>query len=204
MVDELELLKRDWKKQEASLPKVTAKEIYPMLLKKSSSIVKWIFIISIIEFVFWILISTTLRDNDYGELKVSSGSLNIFENTFLIVHASVLLFFMVKFYINFKSIKSTDSASILMKNILRTRKTVKHYILASLILFVIAAIVTTKLILDLNTETFGEVNHLLLFGVLFIILIIAVVILWFIYNKVYGLLLKRLNRNYEELKKMEV
>lgn len=204
MVDELELLKKDWKKQEASLPKVTAQEIYPMLLKKSSSIVKWIFIISVIEFAFWLLASTTLRDTNFGELNVTSGNLSLFENMFLVVHASVLVFFMIKFYINFKSIKSTDSASLLMKNILKTRKTVKHYILASLILFVIAAIVTTKLILDLNTETFSEVNHLVLFGVLLILLIIAVTLLWFIYNKVYGILLKRLNRNYDELKKMEV
>jgi len=48
MQDELELLKKDWQKQSEALPKLTAEEIYPMLHKKSSSIVKWIFIISLI------------------------------------------------------------------------------------------------------------------------------------------------------------
>ena len=57
MQDELEILKKDWQKQSAELPKFTASELYPMLLKKSSSIVKWIFIVSILEFAFWILLS---------------------------------------------------------------------------------------------------------------------------------------------------
>lgn len=204
MVDELELLKKDWKRQEASLPKVTAQEIYPMLLKKSSSIVKWIFIISIVEFAFWLLLTIFLRDVDASELQTQSATLDRFEMIFLIVHASILLFFMFKFYKNFRRIESTDSASNLMKNILRTRKTVKHYILASIGLFVIGAIVTTKLILDLNAAAFSDVNHLVLFGALILILLVGVGVLWFIYNKVYGILLKRLHLNYEELKKMEV
>ena len=42
MLDELELLKKDWQKREANLPKLSYEEIYPMIKKKSSSIVKWI------------------------------------------------------------------------------------------------------------------------------------------------------------------
>lgn len=204
MVDELELLKKDWKKQEASLPKVTAQEIYPMLLKKSSSIVKWIFIISVIEFVFWILVSTLLKGPNYGELNIESGSLKIFETIFLIVHGSVLLFFVAKFYMNFKTIESTDSASQLMQNILRTRKTVKHFILASLILFIIAAVVTTKFIIDLNTDTFNVADSAALIASLALSLTLLVLLLWLLYNKVYGLLLQRLTKNYKELEKMEV
>lgn len=204
MVDELELLKKDWKRQEASLPKVTAQEIYPMLLRKSSSVVKWIFIISIIEFVFWILASTLLKGPDYGNLNINSNSLKIFETGFLIVHGIVLLYFVFKFYRNFKNIRSTDSAAQLMENILCARKAVKHYIWASLLLFVIAAIVTTKLIVNLNTEAFGQVNILVLLGILTLVIVVLVALLALLYNKVYGLLLKRLTRNYEELKKMEV
>jgi len=204
MVDELELLKKDWKKQDASLPKVTAKEIYPMLLKKSSSVVKWIFIISVIEFVFWILASTLLKGPNYGELNIESNSLKTFETVFLVVHGLVLLYFVIKFYRNFKNISSTDSASQLMKNILCARKAVKHYILVSLILFVVAAIVTTKLIVDLNTEAFAEVNIWLLLSILTLIIVTLVAFLALLYNKIYGYLLKRLTRNYEELKKMEV
>ena len=52
-MDELDLLKKDWKKQEGNYPKLSYDEIYKMIWKKSSSIVKWIFVISIIEFLFW-------------------------------------------------------------------------------------------------------------------------------------------------------
>ena len=52
MMDELELLKKDWQKKEKDLPKLSYDDIYKMIWKKSSSFVKWIFYISIIEFVF--------------------------------------------------------------------------------------------------------------------------------------------------------
>ena len=50
-MDDLDLLKEDWKKQEKSLPHLSYNEIYKMIWKKSSSIVKWIFVISILEFL---------------------------------------------------------------------------------------------------------------------------------------------------------
>ena len=51
MMDELELLKRDWQKKDKQLPQLSFDDIYKMIWKKSSSIVKWIFLISIIEFL---------------------------------------------------------------------------------------------------------------------------------------------------------
>ena len=53
MMDELDILKKDWKKNENSYTQITEKEIYGMLHKKSSSIVKWILVISILEIAFW-------------------------------------------------------------------------------------------------------------------------------------------------------
>ena len=50
-MDELELLKKDWQKDDNNYPKKSYNEIYKMILKKSSSIVKWILIISILEFM---------------------------------------------------------------------------------------------------------------------------------------------------------
>ena len=50
MTDELELLKKDWQKKEFNVPELSYEEIHKMIWKKSSSIVKWILIISILEF----------------------------------------------------------------------------------------------------------------------------------------------------------
>ena len=46
-MDELDKLKNHWQKSEAAFTQVSEKEIYGMLHKKSSSVVKWILILSI-------------------------------------------------------------------------------------------------------------------------------------------------------------
>jgi hypothetical protein len=51
-MDQLDKLKDAWKSQDYSKHKVSTNDIYKMLHSKSSSIVKWIFYISIIEFIF--------------------------------------------------------------------------------------------------------------------------------------------------------
>ena len=66
-MDELELLKKDWEKDNKDYPKLSYNDIYKMILKKSSSIVKWIFIISILEFVLWSVISFALKDADFNK-----------------------------------------------------------------------------------------------------------------------------------------
>ncbi|MBE9489793.1 MAG: hypothetical protein IMY67_05830, partial [Bacteroidetes bacterium] len=66
-MDELELLKKDWNKKDNDYPKLSYDEIYKMILKKSSSIVKWIFIISILEFVLWTGLSFILKDTNYNK-----------------------------------------------------------------------------------------------------------------------------------------
>ena len=63
-MDELELLKKHWKQQEDQYPKVSADAIYKMILKRSSSIVKWIFIISLLEFALWACLSFFLKDSE--------------------------------------------------------------------------------------------------------------------------------------------
>ena len=60
-MDELDILKKDWNKEKVDYPKLSYDDIYKMILKKSSSIVKWIFIISILEFAFWIGISLLMK-----------------------------------------------------------------------------------------------------------------------------------------------
>ena len=48
-MEELDLLKKDWNKDH--YPKVSENDIYGMLHKSSSSTVKWIFYVSVIEFI---------------------------------------------------------------------------------------------------------------------------------------------------------
>ena len=65
MMEELDLLKKDWKRNANSFEQISEVEIYKMLHKKSSSIVKWILIISILEVLLWTAISVFYNMDDY-------------------------------------------------------------------------------------------------------------------------------------------
>ncbi|MDT0622555.1 hypothetical protein RM520_13060 [Croceitalea sp. P007] len=213
MMDELELLKKDWQKQEASLPKLTYDQIYKMIWKKSSSIVKWIFYISIIEFVFWIAISLVPIKNE--ELNGKGAQLTkITDWTIDIIFYVVIIYFIYRFYLNYKKISATDSARDLMKKIIKTRKTVMQYVWFNLGLFAVTMIVVLLEVLIFNppielTERISSADSTLIAWLLLGIVFAAAIVffgllLWLFYRLLYGILLKRLNVNYRELKKLEV
>ena len=56
-MQELDILKQDWKKSETEYKQFSSEELYRMIHKNSNSVVKWLLIISIIEIVFWILLT---------------------------------------------------------------------------------------------------------------------------------------------------
>ncbi len=213
-MDELDLLKRDWNKDDDRYPKLTYNEIYKMILKKSSSIVKWIFIISLLEFVFWAGISLLLKDTDsmqrFDELEADA----IF-TPLAVIGYIILAFFFYLFFRNYKRISSTDNAKVLMENILKTRKTVRRYVAFNLIYLVVVTFFVLYIELDkdqlikdqiaqaaANGEVFKFYAGIIILA--FVFLAIAISVLLFFYWLVYGLLLKRLNKNYKELKKLEV
>lgn len=53
-MDELELLKQDWQREKPNeFPHYSEKELFQMSKKNSVSIAKWVFIICILELIFW-------------------------------------------------------------------------------------------------------------------------------------------------------
>lgn len=214
-MDELELLKKDWKKNEdTKYPKLSYKEIYGMILKKSSSIVKWIFIISILEFAFWTLISFAFKNTEYNKRFESYHAENIMI-PFLILGYIILIYFFHKFYMNYKTISATDSAKILMENILKTRRTVKQYVGFNLVYLALSAFIVLGLQFDRDQDMISLVEKASANGEIFkfyaltiiitlVSLALLIAIILGFYYLIYGILLKRLNRNYKELKKLEV
>jgi len=211
-MDDLDLLKKDWKKQEKNLPHLSYDEIYKMIWKKSSSIVKWIFIISIIEFLLGAVLNFVLADEEYW-MQMEKYKLTEFIIGVYIFTYAITFYFIYKFYMNYKRISSTDSASKLMKSILRTRKTVKHYIGFILISSAVVFLVTLYLMLRNHAITaesttanmeFDMSQWFIFIGGTLLVLAILLGIIWLIYRVVYGILLRRLNKNYKELKKLEM
>jgi hypothetical protein len=208
---ELDLLKKDWDKNKDSFSPVSEKEIYKMIHKKSSSIVKWILIISIIEVIFWTTINIVFNSDDYfktianGELLPYFKGLNVFNYL-------VILIFIYLFYKNYIRISTTVATKQLMKDILKTRKTVHYYvgynlgmILISLIIgFVIAFSYNPEISLLKEKMEHNTTTMVITLGVLFLTVILIFGFFWLFYRIIYGTLLRRLQTNYKELKKIEI
>ena len=211
-MDELDLLKKDWNKSNADHKKLSVNEIYPMLHKKSSSIVKTLFYISIAELILWLLINAIpyLYSDDFREkLDTVYSNKYIFTGLTLLTYAIILLFIYLLFKAH-KAISVTDSAKKLMESILKTRKIIKYYVLYNLIMAGASLLIGFYFAFTHDPKAIKTIEHLdnngIIFLTLFITLFTAIFILviWLFYRLIYGLLLKRLNRNYKELKKLEV
>lgn len=218
MMDELELLKKDWQKKDEHLPKLSYNDIYTMIWKKSSSIVKWIFYISIIELVFWILLAIApfFIDSFLEKLgKIDDGFTQTFMAISNTITFGIILVFIYFLYKAYRRISSVDDVKSLMESILRTRKIVQYYVGYNLVMAVLVTIYmiyhmftqderTIKLFETVKEEG-SELKFWLLGTVLVVLGMIAVVgFIWVFYRLIYGFLLRKLNHNYKELKKLEV
>ncbi len=204
--------KEIWKNQPEEINKISPLEIYKMTQSKSSSIVKWIFIIGLVEFIFWFIINY---------LGTKNGALDPYEKLNIIdfieglsyFHYIIVLLFLVLFYRNFSLISSIDDTKTLMKNILLVRKTVKWYVYYNLINVIVFSIILNILIFNIpnginifigeNNENLDEGHIIIIFIIAQIVMIIVMLlILWLFYYLLYGILLKKLNKNYKELIKI--
>lgn len=216
MTDELELLKKDWQKKEFNVPKLSYEDIHKMIWKKSSSIVKWILIISILEFslpqLLYLLPSMREGMEIYEKIGVSKYLFILSILTY-----AVAVYFIFQFYQRFKEISVLDNSKNLMKKIIRTRRTVKHYVIFSLSMILVTIIIMIigvylndnialafpeykeglahvskdklKITVMLSIGIFGTILTLFMGGVYFLL---------------YGLLLRKLKKNYTELRQLEI
>lgn len=212
-MDQLETLKKQWQEREQDLPKLSYDNIYKMLLKKSSSIVKWIFIISIAELLFWISLNFLMPESQKEIINdMGIGNIIFYSNIF---HFIIFGIFILYFYKNYQSIQVTDDTKSLMKSILSTRKTVKYFVFYNVGMFVLSSVVLNVFFYNRSDQLYEVMgfaakgvpqdNFASVFIVSQIIAgVVFVGILILFYWLVYGILLKRLKRNYKELKKMEL
>ena len=214
-MDELELLKKDWDTSKQNYPNLNKEEIYKLISKRSSSIVKWIFIISILEFSLWTILSFFAEGTTEFQQKIRANDYGFIYYTIIGVSYIIILVFMYLFYKNYRSISVTENTKVLMEKILKTRKTVKYYVIYNLAMMCLS--IPIAVIMELSSpesqtlisEIQGDGDK----GIYIFYLIVAVLSLIFMavvtsfflgfYYLIYGLLLKRLKKNHKELKKLE-
>ena len=206
-MEELDLLKKDWKRNENSFEQLSETTIYKMIHKKSSSIVKLILIISILEVLFWTLINVFYDSDAY--LKKNHGENLISYFRFLTVFNYVVVaVFIYLFYRNYLRISTITSTKQLMKDILKTRKTVQYYVWYQLVMMGISMVIGFAIAFNINPEVHKLLENQKAFIIAIILcffaLVVFIVVFWLFYKLVYGILLRRLFNNYKELKKIDL
>lgn len=212
MTEELDLLKKAWKKDAHSYGEVTEKQIYAMIHKRSSSIVKWILMISIAELIVWSGISFLFVDENYLKTLEMYHIDKLFQVLTFLNYVVVLVFIFV-FYKNFKTISTTDTVKKLMSSIIKTRKTVQYYIWYNLTMFAVIFIVVviSQITYDPNLNSVIENSKdldpqtfwIILGLTYFVLFAITFGLFWLFYKLIYGFLMRRLFNNHQELKKID-
>ena len=214
-MDELELLKKDWKENKSDdFKNYTEQELFAMTKKRSVSIAKWVFIIALLELGFWFLIGylmpSSSEDKEYYEALNSSPLIKGI--LYVLGEFAVYLPFVFigsLLYLNFK-IRTEENPKKLMEKILLMKKCIQWYIrifLGEVVVFFIISMILTFYI-EYNTLEGKELEELyfmifIMFIPFLMIIFIFVLFLRFIYHLVYGNLLQKLKQNYEELSRME-
>ncbi len=214
-MDELDILKKDWKKRMADLPSLSNKEIESMLLKKSSSIVKWIFVISLLEFTLphlMLLLPGTGQTMEFYRGMPVHGVL-IGMTVFYYIGVA---YFIRQFYLRYKEITVLDNVRRLLKKIVATRHTVRNYVIFCLSMtFLFVCIVILGIYLgdtlppmpsnqDILAKYPLETAKAILMISTGITGVLIIGFMGLVYFLLYGLLLRKLFRNYNDLKKAEL
>ena len=201
MMKELDLLKKDWKKDTNSFEQLSESEIYKMIHKHSSSLVKWILIISILEFIVLNGISLCISDKNIDKFLALHPYLNIINY----LNYIVVIGFIVVFYRKYKAISVLHSSKILIEEIITTRKVVNYYILWNVL---IGGFFGCFAVIDGFNEAYSNNQNLknsnLEYWAILVIVPIIMIIIWAFYKLLYGTLLRKLNKNYKELIKIDL
>ena len=209
-MDELELLKKDWKENKSDdFKNYTEQELFAMTKKRSVSIAKWVFSIALLELGFWFLIgylASSSEDSKHEDIPFVNLVFNVMDIISILLP---FVFIGSLLYLNFK-IRTEENPKKLMEKILMMKKCIQWYIRIFLGEIVVFFIISMILIFYTRYHTLEaeEIEGLYFFAfIAFIPLLVFIFIfalfLRFIYHLVYGKLLHKLKQNYEELSRME-
>lgn len=216
---DLDSFKKTWQEQPVR-PKYDNDEILQMLNKKSRNYVKYIFLISVIEFVlftafglFYIIqnkeSNTFLNSLQKLGIEKNDQMQNILDNIYLIIKIFTLMitgYFVVKFYKNYRRIKVEEDLKEFISRIIRFKKTVNAFILINILIVVaFTSALTIFGIYAINKQNTELANSsTIAFIASFIIsTVLCVVLIWGYYRLVYGILIKRLDKNLTQLKEID-
>ncbi|SHK65661.1 M48 family metalloprotease [Chryseobacterium polytrichastri] len=216
---DLDSFKKTWQEQPVQ-QKYDNNEILKMLNRKSRNYVKYIFWISVFEFLLFSVMGLFY----FFQGEETNGFLNVLEKlgaqktpevehnfgiTYLIIKVLSLLitaYFVYKFYQNYRKIKIEENLKGLITRIIKFKKTVNAFILISILLLVVfTSIFTVFIFYALNSQNVEPTNSAL---TIFVIVTavstgLCVLLIWLYYRLVYGIIMRKLDRNLTQLRDID-
>jgi len=216
---DLDSFKKTWQEQPVK-PKYDNNEILKMLNNKSRNYMKYIFWISVVEFLLFSVLGVFyLIQNNESDSFLSilekmgvhrdSQLITKLDNIYLIVKILSLVvtgFFVFKFYQNYRKIRVEEDLKLFIIRIITFKKTVNAFILTNigLLLILISALIGFTFYI-LNVQNI-EINSSTFTGFIVGIIvstILCVILIWVYYRLVYGIIMNRLDKNLNQLKEIE-
>lgn len=215
----IDRLKDTWQQQKIE-PKYNSKEILQMLNKKSRNDVKYIYWISLVEFLLFLGISIfyIFKGDDTSSFYHLINELGIektydverqFEHLYFILKLISILvgaYFVIRFYLQMKKVHIEGNLKKFISNILNFRKIVHLFIGVNILLLISYIIVTGITIYLFIEEQHIELSNSLKMGFIIgivISLFLSLVIIWGYYKLIYGIILRRLNKTLKQLQEIE-
>ncbi|MET3536426.1 beta-carotene 15,15'-monooxygenase [Chryseobacterium limigenitum] len=216
---DLDSFKKTWQEQPVQ-QKYDNNEILKMLNRKSRNYVKYIFWISVVEFLFFTVLGLFYIIQD----KESNSFLNILERLgakkttelegFLdsiyvvlkVLSLSITAYFVFKFYQNYKKIKVEENLKKFILKIIQFKKTVNAFILINILLLIaFTSVFTVFVFYILNTQHIEVNNSSLIVFIIGTIVstALAVLLIWLYYKIVYGIIMRKLDRNLTQLRDID-
>ncbi|WP_347216141.1 beta-carotene 15,15'-monooxygenase [Chryseobacterium sp.] len=213
---DLDNFKKTWQEQPVQ-EKYDNTEILQMLNKKSRNYVKYIFWISVFEFLFFSVLGLFyfFQDDESDSFrkileKLGTQEAPEVENNFghfylaiKILSVLITAYFVLKFYQNYRKIKIEENLKGLITRIISFKKTVNAFILISIVLLLAFTFVLVAFIFyALNSQNIQPSGSDLTVIIVAISIstLLAISMIWVYYRLVYGSIIKKLDKNLEQLK----
>ena len=202
---DLKQLKEQWAQQNFE-KQYSKEELNGFLKKKSTYSIKWIFYLSIAEFLVYM--GLPLFSPNYIESFAYYKSLQLFGFSIFITITGyiLLLYFMWRFFNNYRKITVTSSVKEHLSTILSTRRAVNQYFYANVGLLLIFTLVVFVRAFQMDSSLIGQeqedISFLIICFVIGIVVALVLGLYGLLYYFVYGRFLKPLKRNEKELRQL--
>ena len=202
---DLKQLKEQWAQQNFE-KQYSKEELNGFLRKKSTYSIKWIFYLSIAEFLVYM--GLPLFSPNYIESFAYYKSLQLFGFSIFITITGyiLLLYFMWRFFKNYRKITVTSSVKEHLSAILSTRRAVNQYFYANVGLLFIFTLVVFVRAFQMDSSLIGleqeDISFLIICFVIGIVVALVLGLYGLLYYFVYGRFLKPLKRNEKELRQL--